>query len=61
MKVRISLALALIGIAAPASAMTVAEFMGKVNALKAKGPMALFSSDIGVLKGRRCRRGPIDP
>ena len=50
MKLRIAFAAALIGLAAPASAMTVAEFMAKVNGLKAKGPMALFSSDIGVLK-----------
>lgn len=51
MKVRIIFGAALIGLAAaPASAMTVAEFMAKVNGLKAKGPMALFSSDIGVLK-----------
>lgn len=50
MKLRIALGAALIGLAAPASAMTVAEFMAKVSALKAKGPMALFSSDIGVLK-----------
>lgn len=30
--------------------MSVAAFLGKADALKAKGPMALFSSDIGVLK-----------
>lgn len=50
MKLRIALSAALIAFAAPASAMTVAEFMAKVNSLKAKGPMALFSSDIGLLK-----------
>ncbi len=50
MKFRIAAAAALIGLAAPASAMTVAEFMAKVSALKAKGPLALFSSDIGLLK-----------
>ena len=50
MKVRIALAAVFVGVAVPASAMTVAEFMGKVASLKAKGPMALFSSDIGVLK-----------
>lgn len=38
-------------IAVPASAMDVATFLAKADALKAKGPMALFSSDIGVLKG----------
>lgn len=58
MKVRIALTLALLtGLAAPASAMTVAEFMGKVAALKAKGPMALFSSDIGVLKAEGTAAG----
>ena len=30
--------------------MSVAAFLGKADALKAKGAMALFSSDIGVLK-----------
>ncbi len=50
MKLRVASAAVLMGFAAPASAMTVAEFMGKVAGLKAKGPMALFSSDIGVLK-----------
>jgi hypothetical protein len=37
-------------VAVPAQAMSVAEFLAKVNALKAKGAMAMFSSDIGVLK-----------
>ena len=50
MKFRIVFVAALVGIAAPASAMSVADFMAKVNGLKAKGPMALFSSDIGLLK-----------
>lgn len=45
------------GAAAPASAMTVAEFMGKVAGLKAKGPLALFSSDIGVLKAEGQKAG----
>ncbi|CAM3127546.1 Rap1a immunity protein domain-containing protein [Sphingomonas antarctica] len=57
MKFRIILAVALIGVAAPASAMTVAEFMAKVDALKAKGPLALFSSDIGVLKAEGMSAG----
>ena len=30
--------------------MTVADFLGKVDGLKAKGPLALFSADIGKLK-----------
>jgi hypothetical protein len=33
-----------------ASAMSVADFLGKADALKAKGMMAMFSSDIGALK-----------
>ena len=33
-----------------AAAMEVNTFLAKVSALKAKGPMALFSSDIGLLK-----------
>ncbi|MES2986504.1 MAG: hypothetical protein V4808_01235 [Pseudomonadota bacterium] len=37
--------------ATSANAMTVAEFLAKANALKAKGMMAAFSSDIGLLKG----------
>ncbi|WP_084583509.1 hypothetical protein [Sphingomonas azotifigens] len=37
-------------VAVPAQAMSVAEFLAKVNALKAKGAMAMFSSDVGVLK-----------
>lgn len=37
-------------VAVPAEAMSVAEFLAKVNALKAKGAMAMFSSDIGLLK-----------
>jgi hypothetical protein len=49
------LATALLLIAAPATAlqaqaMPVSTFLAKANALKAKGAMALFSSDIGVLK-----------
>ncbi|WP_010544164.1 hypothetical protein [Sphingomonas elodea] len=37
-------------VAVPAQAMSVAEFLAKVNALKAKGALAMFSSDIGLLK-----------
>jgi hypothetical protein len=58
MKFRIAVAAAVIGcVSMPASAMTVAEFMAKVNGLKAKGPMALFSSDIGVLKAEGMSAG----
>ena len=37
--------------ATSASAMPVADFLGKAQTLKAKGMMALFSSDLGLLKG----------
>ncbi len=48
---RLFLAVAILSFAATsASAMTVAEFLAKANALKAKGMMAAFSSDIGLLK-----------
>lgn len=44
-------AVVLLGVAGPASAaMTVEEFLAKVAGLKAKGPFALFSGDIGLLK-----------
>jgi hypothetical protein len=33
------------------NAMTVAEFLAKANALKAKGMLAMMSSDLGVVKG----------
>ena len=39
-----------LGLALPAHAMSVAEFLGKADALYAKGFAALFSPDIGVLK-----------
>ena len=39
-----------ISTAAEAQSMPVATFLAKADALKAKGAMALFSSDIGVLK-----------
>lgn len=46
--------LAAFALATPAFAaggdMSVATFLAKADALKAKGAMALFSSDIGVLK-----------
>ncbi|HZF42491.1 MAG TPA: hypothetical protein VEZ48_03705 [Sphingomonadaceae bacterium] len=34
----------------PATAMPVSTFLTKAEALKKKGPMALFSGDLGVLK-----------
>lgn len=52
-RVALSLGLALT-LSAPAMAatgdMSVATFLAKADALKAKGPMALFSSDMKVLK-----------
>ena len=36
--------------ASPAAAMPVSTFLAKAEALQKKGAMALFSSDIGVLK-----------
>lgn len=42
---------AALGLAAPAAAaITVETFLAKVAGLKAKGPLALFSGDIGLLK-----------
>ena len=51
---RVALALTIGLLAAPALAaggdMSVATFLAKADALKAKGPMALFSPDIKVLQ-----------
>lgn len=48
---RAALAAAALGLAAPASAaITVEGFLAKIAGLKAKGPLALFSGDIGLLK-----------
>lgn len=47
---RTAFAILALGLAMPAEAMSVAEFLGKADALYAKGVMALFSPDIGVLK-----------
>lgn len=42
---------AALGLAGPAAAaISVETFLAKVAGLKAKGPLALFSGDIGVLK-----------
>lgn len=43
-------AAAMLAMAAPAGAMDVATFLGKAEALQARGPLALFSSDVGALK-----------
>lgn len=48
------LLLAAVAVVVPFSAlqaMTVAVFLQKADALKARGMMAMFSSDIGLLKG----------
>lgn len=46
----IAIAIALLACASPASAMSVADFLAKATALKAKGMAAMFSSDLGLLK-----------
>ena len=43
-------ALAALFLCGPASAMSAADFLAKADALKAKGMMAMFSSDLGLLK-----------
>lgn len=51
MRTRSPLALiAALTLAGQASAMTAAEFLAKADALKAKGMMAMFSSDLGLIK-----------
>lgn len=40
----------MLGMAAPASAMTVQLFLEKAQTLQKKGPLALFSSDLSLLK-----------
>lgn len=47
---RIQAGLAALALPAAARAITVTEFLGKADALKAKGMMALFSPDMGLLK-----------
>ena len=58
---RMLAALALAAVAAPAVAapgdMSVATFLAKADALRARGPMALFSSDIGLLKAEATAGG----
>jgi hypothetical protein len=51
MKFRIALAVILAAVPlASASAMTVSTFLAKAEALKKKGPLALFSGDLKLLK-----------
>ncbi len=56
---KMALALLIAGVpaAAHAQTMTVAEFLAKADALKKKGAMALFSSDIGKLKNEIVNSG----
>lgn len=49
MTLRIAFAVALVAAPAAASAMPVTTFLAKANALKAKGPLALFSGDLKLL------------
>jgi hypothetical protein len=48
---KVALAGLLIAIPLAANAMTVAEFMAKADGLKAKGMMAMMSSDLPVVRG----------
>jgi hypothetical protein len=48
---KLLLAAALIALPVALHAMTVAVFLEKAEALKSRGPLALFSSDLGLLKG----------
>jgi hypothetical protein len=52
MIIRMLAALALIAVPAAASAMPVSTFLAKAEALKKKGPLALFSGDLKLLTGQ---------
>ena len=49
MTFRVALSMMLFAVAAPAAAMPVSTFLAKAEALKKKGPLAIFSSDVKVL------------
>ena len=49
---RVALFVACAAMGASASAMPVSTFMEKTNRLKAKGPLAMFSGDIKLLKNQ---------
>ena len=51
------LVLALIGASSAANAMDVATFLAKADALKSRGPLALLSSDLGLLKNEAQNAG----
>ena len=48
---KLVLACALLALPVAASSMTVAEFLARAEALKAKGMMAMMSSDLPVIRG----------
>lgn len=50
-------ALAALFLCSPARAMSSAEFLAKADALKAKGMMAMFSPDLGLLKAEFANGG----
>jgi len=52
-------ALAALFLSAPAQAMSSAEFLAKADALKAKGMLAIFSSDLGLLKTEFLNAGKV--
>ena len=52
-------ALAALFLCAPAQAMSSAEFLAKADVLKAKGMLAIFSSDLGLLKTEFLNAGKV--
>ncbi len=56
-KIALALLIAAVPVAAQAQNMTVSEFLSRAEALKKKGAMALFSSDIGRLKNEVMNSG----
>ena len=52
-------ALAALFLTAPVEAMSSAEFLAKADALKAKGFLAVFSSDLGLLKTEFLNAGKV--
>ncbi len=58
MKLTLIAAVAAAGLmAGSAEAMPAATFLTKADALMAKGPLAMFSSDVGLLKNETMRAG----
>jgi hypothetical protein len=52
-------ALAALFLCGPAQAMSSAEFLAKADALKAKGMLAMFSPDLGLLKAEFANAGKV--